>query len=158
MNNNLEKLVEGCSGKQVGTVKVLRTQERGNKPYRQVEDKLWFKRLDMWVIHLLAHNSFAVLSGAGHRNNFCNGALVDSHKMKAALKVQFTFPLGLLNEILTGVETEESPTHEVGAAVSFTTTDCYCQFNELKALRFQSNCKRVGNMRWLASYGKLLHY
>ena len=137
---------------------VLRTQERGNKPYRQVEDKLWFKRLDMWVIHLLAHNSFAVLSGAGHRNNFCNGALVDSHKMKAALKVQFTFPLGLLNEILTGVETEESPTHEVGAAVSFTTTDCYCQFNELKALRFQSNCKRVGNMRWLASYGKLLHY
>ena len=158
MNNHLEKLVEGCSGKQVGTVKVLRTQERGNKPYRQVEDKLWFKRLDMWVIHLLAHNSFAVLSGAGHRNNFCNGALVDSHKMKAALKVQFTFPLGLLNEILTGVETEESPTHEVGAAVSFTTTDCYCQFNELKALRFQSNCKRVGNMRWLASYGKLLHY
>ena len=95
----------------------------------------------MWVIHLLAHNSFAVLSGAGHRNNFCNGALVDSHKMKAALKVQFTFPLGLLNEILTGVESEESPTHEVGAAVSFTTTDCYCQFNELKALRFQSNCK-----------------
>ena len=158
MNNHLEKLVEGCSGKHVGTVKVLRTQERGNKPYRQVEDKLWFKRLDMWVIHLLAHNSFAVLSGAGHRNNFCNGALVDSHKMKAALKVQFTFPLGLLNEILTGVETEESPTHEVGAAVSFTTTDCYCQFNELKALRFQSNCKRVGNMRWLASYGKLLHY
>ena len=60
--------------------------------------------------------------------------------MKAALKVQFTFTLGL-NEILTGVETEESPTHEVGAAVSFTTTDCYCQFNELKALRFQSNCK-----------------
>ena len=116
-------------------------QERGNKPYRQIEDKLWFKRLDgVSVIQLLAHNSFAVLSGAGHRNNFCNGALVDSHKMKAALKVQFTFPLGL-NEILTGVETEESPTREVGAAVSFTTTDCYCQFNELKALRFQSNCK-----------------
>ena len=60
--------------------------------------------------------------------------------MKAALKVQFTFPLGV-NEILTGVETEESFTREVGAAVSFTTTDCYCQFNELKALRFQSNCK-----------------
>ena len=67
-----------------------------------------------WVIQLLAHNSFAVLlSGAEHRNNFCNGATVDSHKMKAALKVQFTFPLGL-NEILTGVETEESPTHSRG--------------------------------------------
>ena len=66
----------------------------------------------MWVVHLLAHNSFAVLSGAGHRNNFCNGALVGSHKMKAAFKVQFTFPLGLLNEILTGVE--ESPTHSRG--------------------------------------------
>ena len=66
----------------------------------------------MWVVHLLAHNSFAVLSGAGHRNNFCNGALVGPHKMKAAFKVQFTFPLGLLNEILTGVE--ESPTHSRG--------------------------------------------
>ena len=58
--------------------------------------------------------------------------------MKAALKVQFTFPL---NEILADVKAEESPTHEVGAAVSFTTTDCYCQFNELKALRFLSICK-----------------
>ena len=100
-------------------------------------DKLGLKDLT-WVILLLAHNSFAVLSGAGQRNNFCNGAWIDPHKMKAALKVQFTFPL---NEILADVKAEESPTHEVGAAVSFTTTDCYCQFNELKALRFLSICK-----------------
>ena len=159
MNNHLKKLVEGWFGKQLGTVKLFCVRRKGEtSPTGKFRISSGLKRLDMWVIHLLAHNSFAVLSGAGHRNNFCNGALVDSHKMKAALKVQFTFPLGLLNEILTGVETEESPTHEVGAAVSFTTTDCYCQFNELKALRFQSNCKRVGNMRWLASYGKLLHY
>ena len=45
MDDHLEKLVMGWFGKQVGTVKVLRTQERGNKPYRQVEDKqLWFRK------------------------------------------------------------------------------------------------------------------
>ena len=102
----------------------------------------WFKKLDGEGDSATGTQLICgIISCAEHRNNFCNaGALVDSHKMKAALKVQFTFTLGL-NEILTGVETEESPTREVGAAVSFTTTDCYCQFNELKALRFQSNCK-----------------
>ena len=107
----------GLSGKQVGggTIKVVCTQERGNKPYWQVEDKLWFKRLDGEGDSATGTQLICgIISCAEHRNNFCNaGALVDSHKMKAAFKVQFTFPLGL-NEILTGVETEESPTHSRG--------------------------------------------
>ena len=143
MKNNVEGIaLVGLVSRWRGTIKVVCMQERGNKPYRQVEDKLWFKKLDGEGDSATGKQLICgIISCAEHRNNFCNaGALGDSHKMKAALKVQFTLTLGL-NEILTGVETEESPTREVGAAVSFTTTDCYCQFNELKALRFQSNCK-----------------
>ena len=93
MNNHLKKLVEGWFGKQLGTVKLFCVRRKGEtSPTGKFRISSGFKRLDMWVIHLLAHNSFAVLSGAGHRNNFCNGAFGRFSQNEGRLKVQFTFP------------------------------------------------------------------
>ena len=49
MDNNLEwmAMVQGSLvSRWRGSIEVVCVQERGNKPYRQVEDKLWFKKLE----------------------------------------------------------------------------------------------------------------
>ena len=85
MNNNVEGIaLVGLVSRWRGTIKVVCTQERGNKPYRQVEDKLWLKRL---VGGGDPATGTQLICGIIN-NNFCNaGALLDSHKMKAAIHV-----------------------------------------------------------------------
>ena len=86
MKNNVEGIaLVGLVSRWRGTIKVVCTQERGNEPYRQVEDKLWFKKLEGEGDSATGTQLICgFISCAEHSNNFCNaGAFGDSHKMKA---------------------------------------------------------------------------
>ena len=82
MNNNVEGIaLVGLVSRWRGTIKVVYTQERGNKPYRQVVDKLWFKRLDGTVGDSATDTQLSDVQGIA--TTFATVHLVDSHRMKA---------------------------------------------------------------------------